>query len=146
MAIPLREGLGRLDYAVSLKPSIVILELGGNDGLRGVPVASTKANLESMIIAFQKAGAAVVLAGMTLPPNYGPDYIQQFEAAYHDLAAKYKAAAHPISDAGHCLATQIAEGLDAARRHTSDSRRPRDHRKYGLSLSRTATRAQVTLQ
>ena len=56
-------GLGRLDYAVSLKPSVAILELGGNDGLRGVPVASTKANLERMIIAFQKAGAAVLLAG-----------------------------------------------------------------------------------
>jgi acyl-CoA thioesterase-1 len=89
-------GLGRLDYAVSLKPSIAILELGGNDGLRGVPVASTKANLERMIIAFRKAGAAVLLAGMTLPPNYGPDYIRQFEAAYRDLAAKYKAPLIPF--------------------------------------------------
>ena len=83
-------GLGRLDYAVSMNPKIVILELGGNDGLRGIPVASTKANLEKMIGAFQKGGATVVLAGMTLPPNYGPDYIRQFEAAYKDLAAKYK--------------------------------------------------------
>ena len=89
-------GLGRLDYAISLKPSIAILELGGNDGLRGVPVASTKANLERMIVAFQKAGASVLLAGMTLPPNYGPDYIRQFEAAYHDLAAKYKAPLIPF--------------------------------------------------
>jgi len=83
-------GLGRLDYALSLKPAIVILELGGNDGLRGLPVAATKANLERMIVACQKAGAAVLLAGMTLPPNYGPDYIRQFEAAYRDLASKYK--------------------------------------------------------
>jgi acyl-CoA thioesterase-1 len=83
-------GLGRLDYALSLKPSIVILELGGNDGLRGVPVASTKANLEKMIVASQKSGASVLLAGMTLPPNYGPDYVRDFEAAYKDLARKYK--------------------------------------------------------
>ena len=83
-------GLGRIDYAISMKPEIVILELGGNDGLRGVPVASTKANLERMITAFQSAGASVLLAGMTLPPNYGPDYIRQFESAYRDLAAKYK--------------------------------------------------------
>ena len=55
-------GLGRLDYALSLKPSIIILELGGNDGLRGVPVTSTKANLEKMIVAMQKNGASVLLA------------------------------------------------------------------------------------
>jgi acyl-CoA thioesterase-1 len=83
-------GVGRMDYAVSLKPSVVLLELGGNDGLRGIPVKSTKANLEKMIQAFQEVGATVVLAGMTLPPNYGPDYIRQFEAAYKDLAKKYK--------------------------------------------------------
>jgi acyl-CoA thioesterase-1 len=83
-------GLGRVSYALSMKPTIVILELGGNDGLRGVPVSATKANLEKMIVQFQKAGAEVLLAGMTLPPNYGPQYIRQFEDAYRDLAAKYK--------------------------------------------------------
>lgn len=83
-------GVSRIDSATSLKPSIVILELGGNDGLRGLPLASTRANLEQMITAFQDAGARVVLAGMTLPPNYGPDYIQGFEKIYKDLAAKYK--------------------------------------------------------
>jgi acyl-CoA thioesterase-1 len=50
----------------------------------------TRQNLETMIMAFQEAGAKVVLAGMTLPPNYGPDYIKSFEAIYKDLAAKYK--------------------------------------------------------
>lgn len=83
-------GAGRIQPAVSMKPNIVILELGGNDGLRGIPVASTRANLEKMITAFRDAGADVLLAGMTLPPNYGPDYIRQFEAAYKDLARKYK--------------------------------------------------------
>jgi acyl-CoA thioesterase I len=83
-------GVSRIDSATSLKPSIVVLELGGNDGLRGMPLPSTRANLEQMIQAFQKSGAKVVLAGMTLPPNYGPDYIHGFEKIYQDLAKQYK--------------------------------------------------------
>jgi acyl-CoA thioesterase I len=83
-------GVSRIDSATSLKPSIVILELGGNDGLRGMPLSSTRSNLEQMISAFQGAGARVVLAGMTLPPNYGPDYIRGFEKVYKDLAAEHK--------------------------------------------------------
>ncbi len=83
-------GVARVDSATSLNPGIVILELGGNDGLRGMPLASTRQNLERMIAAFQKAGAKVVLAGMSLPPNYGPDYIQGFEKIYKDLAAQYR--------------------------------------------------------
>jgi acyl-CoA thioesterase-1 len=82
-------GLGRVGSAIELKPQIVILELGGNDGLRGVPVSQTKANLEQMIQLLQKSGTKVVLAGMSLPPNYGPQYIKTFENVYRDLAAKY---------------------------------------------------------
>jgi acyl-CoA thioesterase I len=82
-------GLGRTDYVVSLRPAIVILELGGNDGLRGIPVASTKKNLEDMIQKLKGAGSEVLLAGMTLPPNYGESYIRSFEKAYKDLANKY---------------------------------------------------------
>jgi acyl-CoA thioesterase I len=83
-------GVARIDSATSLQPSIVILELGGNDGLRGLPLTSTRANLEQMIVAFQKAGARVVLAGMTLPPNYGEEYIAGFQDIYKDLAAAHK--------------------------------------------------------
>ena len=83
-------GLARMDSAVALKPAIVLLELGGNDGLRGLPLDVTRKNLETMIQTFQKAGAKVVLAGMTLPPNYGADYIGQFQKIYSGLAAKYK--------------------------------------------------------
>ena len=79
-------GLARIEEAVEEKPAVAILELGGNDGLRGVPVESTKANLENMIERLQKAGCKVLLAGMTLPPNYGPEYIKQFQAMYRDLA------------------------------------------------------------
>ena len=83
-------GVARVESAVRLKPSVVVLELGGNDGLRGLPLKVTRQNLETMIAAFQQAGAKVVLAGMTLPPNYGPDYINSFEKIYKDLAAQYK--------------------------------------------------------
>jgi acyl-CoA thioesterase-1 len=90
------EGVARIDSAISLKPSIVMVELGGNDGLRGMPLASSRQNLDQMIAAFQKAGAQVVLAGMTLPPNYGPDYIAGFEKMYKDLAAKYRVTLIPF--------------------------------------------------
>jgi acyl-CoA thioesterase-1 len=83
-------GAARIDSVTRLKPRIVILELGGNDGLRGLPLASTRANLEQMITELRKSGARVVLAGITLPPNYGPDYIREFEKIYKDLGAKYK--------------------------------------------------------
>ena len=83
-------GVARLETAIARHPSLVLLELGGNDGLRGLPLAMTRENLEKMIGEFQRAGARVVLAGMTLPPNYGPDYVHGFEKIYADLAAKYK--------------------------------------------------------
>jgi acyl-CoA thioesterase-1 len=83
-------GLARMAEAVAAKPEIVLLELGGNDGLRGLPIEVTRANLEEMIRGFQASGATVVLAGMTLPRNYGPDYIGQFERIYRDLAKQYK--------------------------------------------------------
>ena len=84
------DGLNRVLEVLAHKPRVVILEFGGNDGLRGLPIETTRANLEQMIVALRKAGAAVVLAGMTLPPNYGSGYIRTFEQIYSDLAAKYK--------------------------------------------------------
>jgi len=84
-----QDGVARLSMALAEKPKIVILELGGNDGLRGIPASITQANLAQMIEAFQGAGATVVLAGMSLPPNYGADFIGKFEAVYKELAAKY---------------------------------------------------------
>ena len=84
------DGLERASTVAALKPAIVIVEFGGNDGLRGLPVGTTRANLDQIIMAMQKAGAKVVLAGMTLPPNYGPDYIRSFEGVYRDLAKQYR--------------------------------------------------------
>jgi acyl-CoA thioesterase-1 len=82
-------GLGRIQSAIELRPELVILELGGNDGLRGIPVSSSKANLEAMIQSLNRAGIRTVLAGMTLPPNYGAEYIRAFEKMYRDLAGQY---------------------------------------------------------
>jgi acyl-CoA thioesterase-1 len=83
-------GLARLDYVLAAKPAVVILELGGNDGLRGVPATATKANLEAIIVKLKSSGAEVLLAGMTLPPNYGAEYVSKFEGIYTDLAKKHK--------------------------------------------------------
>jgi acyl-CoA thioesterase I len=85
-----QDGLARVSDALALKPSIAIVELGANDGLRGQPVSGIERNLGQVIEAFQKAKVRVLLAGITLPPNYGPDYIQRFAAIYPQLAAKYK--------------------------------------------------------
>ena len=85
-----QDGLARVGMAVAEKPGIALVELGGNDGLRGVPIGVTEKNLGAMIETFQQAGARVVLAGMTLPPNYGQAYITKFDQVYRDLAAKYK--------------------------------------------------------
>ena len=90
------DGLTRLPDVTALHPEIVILEFGANDGLRGQPVTSTRDNLTAMIDGLQKAGSKVVLAGITLPRNYGPDYIKQFDAVYPALGAKYKLTAIPF--------------------------------------------------
>ena len=84
------DGLERIGTVTAQKPAIVILEFGGNDGLRGLPVSTSRANLEQMIVALQQAGAKIVLAGMTLPPNYGQEYIKSFEAVYRDLSKQHR--------------------------------------------------------
>ena len=83
-------GIRRVSWVLNSKPSIVILELGGNDGLRGLSLQETKANLERIIQQLQQASVTVVLAGMKLPPNYGQDYTAGFEALYQALARQYR--------------------------------------------------------
>jgi acyl-CoA thioesterase-1 len=78
------------------KPDIVILELGGNDGLRGQPLKLLEKNLQTMIDSSKQAGAKVLLAGMQIPPNYGPRYSNQFKALYSQLAEKNQAALIPF--------------------------------------------------
>jgi len=90
------DGLARLNMVIALKPAVVIVEFGGNDGLRGLPVATTRSNLDQIILGLKTSGTQVLLAGMTLPPNYGADYIIGFQRIYTDLAAKEKVARIPF--------------------------------------------------
>jgi len=83
-------GLARLPRLMDrYQPEIVIIELGANDGLRGIDPDITRANMTDMIRQSRKGGAQVLLAGIKLPPNYGTAYLQQFESMYADLAREY---------------------------------------------------------
>jgi acyl-CoA thioesterase-1 len=84
-----KDGVDRLPEILRLQPAIVVVEFGGNDGLRGIPITDTRRNLDTIIATLLHAGSKVVLAGITLPPNYGPDYIRQFDDTYRLAAAKY---------------------------------------------------------
>nr|MBI3613986.1 arylesterase [Nitrospirota bacterium] len=84
-------GVRRIDWVLKSRPRIVIVELGANDGLRGLNLEETSANLEQMLQRLQEAGVMVVLAGMKLPPNYGVDYAGRFTTLYGNLAKKYRA-------------------------------------------------------
>jgi acyl-CoA thioesterase-1 len=82
-------GLRRVEWVLKSRPHVVLLELGANDGLRGLNLEQTKANLERIIQRCQEASVTVILAGMKLPPNYGADYTKGFEAIYPALAKQY---------------------------------------------------------
>jgi len=82
-------GLRRVPWVLKNKPEIVILELGANDGLRGLRLEETRANLEAIIQQVQRSGARIILAGMKLPPNYGKDYIAGFERMFPELAERH---------------------------------------------------------
>ncbi|HEY3939240.1 MAG TPA: GDSL-type esterase/lipase family protein [Bryobacteraceae bacterium] len=84
------DGLARIDNVIAAHPVLVLLEFGGNDGLRGIPVEATHKNLEEMIERLTAAKIPIVLLGITLPPNYGPDYVKPFTAIFPELAKKYK--------------------------------------------------------
>jgi acyl-CoA thioesterase-1 len=90
-------GVSRLPRALARhQPAVLILALGANDGLRGLPVKEMKKNLAAMIGMSRKAGAAVLLVGMRVPPNYGPEYTQDFTAAFSELARSRKTALVPF--------------------------------------------------
>jgi acyl-CoA thioesterase-1 len=83
-------GLERLPRALQLhQPALVILELGANDALRGLPLSATRANLVAMVQLSRSAGARVLLVGLRIPPNYGPRYTQQFASIFPELANQY---------------------------------------------------------
>jgi acyl-CoA thioesterase-1 len=91
-----KDGVQRVDSIAAMKPAIVIIEFGGNDGLRGFRIEDSRANLDQIVGTLKATGARIVLAGITLPPNYGPDYIRQFNETYLLLAKKYNAPLIPF--------------------------------------------------
>ena len=101
------------------KPTHVILELGGNDALRGLPIASTEDNLAAMTQASQKAGARVLLVGMQVPPNYGSDYTRKFAAVFADVSKRYKTGLVPF------LLEGVADAPDARALFQADGIHPR---------------------
>lgn len=83
-------GRARLDVALDQHaPSLVLIELGANDALRGLPIEMMQANLDHMVAASKQADAEVLLVGMRIPPNYGPDYAQAFEQAFQQVSQKH---------------------------------------------------------
>jgi len=95
------------------RPSVVVIELGGNDALRGLTPAQLRGNLEKMIVASQKAGAKVLLLGIDVPPNYGPAYRQRLRQTYAELAKQYDVPLLPFLLEGVALKPDLmqADGL-----------------------------------
>jgi acyl-CoA thioesterase-1 len=90
-------GKARLDALLARNhPAVTVIELGGNDGLRGGSLDAMRANLDAMTVAAQKSGSRVLIVGLRLPPNYGPAYVHRFETTYGDIARERKAALVPF--------------------------------------------------
>ena len=91
-----KDALARLPQILAIHPSIVVVEFGGNDGLRGISTALTRANLDKVLTTLQAAHIRVLLVGITLPPNYGPDYVRDFSAIFPALARQHHTALMPM--------------------------------------------------
>ena len=91
-----KDAVSDLRSILALHPDVVVLEFGGNDGLRGLPPAQTRQNLDQVLTALESAHIKALLAGITLPPNYGSDYIHEFEQVFRTLAAKHHSAYVPM--------------------------------------------------
>jgi acyl-CoA thioesterase-1 len=85
-----KDGVARLPDVLALHPVVAVVEFGGNDGLRGLPIDDTRANLDEIVGTLKRAGIKVAVAGITLPPDYGPDYIRKFDETYTLVAKKYQ--------------------------------------------------------
>ena len=108
-----KDAVAGLSAILRLHPEIVIIEFGGNDGLRGLPPAQTRRNLDTVLTALENAHIKILLAGITLPPNYGRDYIRQFDQIFRDLAAKHHVAFVPMiyKDLVNVSGTIQADGI-----------------------------------
>lgn len=118
-------GRSRLDGLLKLhQPRVVVIELGGNDALRGLPLSMTRDNLLAMTRAAQANGAKVVLVGMQVPPNYGADYNRQFQQAYSEVAKQAKATLVPFFLKDVADSPRAAEFFQADRIHPTQAAHP----------------------
>jgi acyl-CoA thioesterase I len=108
-----KDAVVNLRSILLLHPQVVIVEFGGNDGLRGLPLEQTRQNLDKILITLKNAHIKILLAGITLPPNYGEDYIKQFEQIFRELAKKHHAAFVPMiyKDLVHIPGTIQPDGI-----------------------------------
>lgn len=127
-----KDALDDVQKIIRMKPAIVVVEFGGNDGLRGLRIENTGQNLDRVLTALDNAHIRVVLAGITLPPEYGKAYIAAFEKMYRDLAAKHHAVLipmlyrgligkegmiqrdgiHPTADGSRVIAKTVAQSIE----------------------------------
>jgi acyl-CoA thioesterase-1 len=91
-----KDAVARVNSIVALHPDVVLVEFGGNDGLRGLPLDATGRNLDSVLTTLQAAKIRILLVGITLPPNYGAEYVQSFNAVYRDAASKHHVPLMPM--------------------------------------------------
>ncbi len=116
-------GLARLPRALALHhPEVVVIELGGNDGLRALPIAQMRANLSRMVDLSTAAGAKVLLLGMRIPPNYGPEFTEQFRAVFPDVGREKQVPVMPffLNDIALTPALIQADGV-----HPNESGQPK---------------------
>ena len=108
-----KDAVAGLPSILRLHPEVVVVEFGGNDGLRGLPLDQTRRNLQQVLAALESAHIKVLLAGITLPPNYGPDYIQSFDQLFRTLAAQHRVAFVPMiyKDLVHVPGTIQQDGI-----------------------------------
>ena len=106
------------------KPTVVVIELGGNDALRGLPLAMTQDNLQAMTQAAQASGARVLIVGMQVPPNYGQDYTKRFSDSFATVAKANKAALVPFLLKGVADVPNAAKLFQADRIHPNESAHP----------------------
>lgn len=103
-------GVSRLDWLLTQKPDVMVVELGANDGLRGLSLEETVANLDDILRRCQEAGAKVLLIGMKIPPSYGSDYAGDFEKLFERLASQHGVAAMPFLLAGVAADPELNQG------------------------------------
>jgi acyl-CoA thioesterase-1 len=116
-------GLARLSRALSLHhPTVVVIELGGNDGLRALPLDQMRSNLTAMVDMAHASGAQVLLLGIRIPPNYGPEYTERFRGVYLEIAREKKTPLVPFFLEGIALSPELmqADGI-----HPNESGQPK---------------------